>query len=91
MMRVTAIAKGKVQGVGYRYFVTDCAVETRVTGFVRNLPDGSVLIVAEGEDDSLETFLSMIRAEHDPIIRVDSLDITKSGPTGEFRGFTIRW
>ncbi len=90
-MRVTAIAKGKVQGGGYRYFVTDCAAEIGVTGLFRNLPDGSVLIVAEGEDESIETFLSMIRAEHDPYIRVDSPDITESGPTGEFRCFGIRW
>ncbi|HNQ26202.1 MAG TPA: acylphosphatase [Methanoregulaceae archaeon] len=61
-----------------------------VTGFVGNLSDGSVLIVAEREDDSLETFVNLIRADCDPVIRVATLDITKSLSTGEFRGFGIR-
>jgi acylphosphatase len=91
MMRMTAIVKGRVQGVGYRYFVTDCAAETGVSGFVRNEPDGAVLVVAEGKGDTLEKFIRMIQAERDPVIRVDSLEITESKPTGEFRGFGIRW
>lgn len=91
MMRVTAIARGRVQGVGYRYFVTDCARKTGVTGFARNLPDGPVMIVAEGSDEILENFIQMIRARDDPLIRVEELEVTKSKPTGEFHGFGIRW
>jgi acylphosphatase len=44
-------------GVGYRYFVTGCAQETGVFGFVKNMPDGSVSIVAEGSSDALDTFV----------------------------------
>jgi acylphosphatase len=91
MMRITARAKGRVQGVGYRYFVTDCARETGVAGFVRNEPDGSVLITAEGSDDAVNEFVRKVRAEGDPFIRVDSLEVTESEPAGGFPGFGIRW
>ena len=42
MERITAFAKGRVQGVGYRYFVSGCAHATGVHGYVKNLPDGTV-------------------------------------------------
>jgi acylphosphatase len=91
MMRITACAKGRVQGVGYRYFVTDCARETGVSGFVKNMPDGSVTIVAEGRDDSLGAFLRMIQVQSNTLARVDTLEVTRCEPTGEFSGFGIRW
>jgi acylphosphatase len=91
MMRITAHAKGRVQGVGYRYFVTDCARESGVSGFVKNMPDGSVVIVAEGSDDALDTFVRMVQAQSDTLIRVDTLEVTRCEPTGEFSGFGIRW
>jgi len=91
MMRIVACARGRVQGVGYRYHVTDCAQETRVSGFVRNVSDGSVLIVAEGSDDAVSEFVRMVKAEGDPLIRVDTMEVTTSEPTGEFSGFGIRW
>lgn len=90
-MRMTAVVRGRVQGVGYRYFVADCAQKTGITGFVRNLPDGSVMIVAEGSDEILETFIRMVLAEDDPLIRVEGTEVTRSRPTGEFSGFGIRW
>ena len=49
-----------------------------VTGFIGNPPDGSVLIVAEEEDDPFEIFVHLIQADGDPVIRIDILDITKS-------------
>ena len=91
MMRITAYAKGRVQGVGYRYFVTDCARESGVSGFVKNMPDGAVMIVAEGRDDALDTFVRMVKAQSDTLIRVDTLEVTRCEPTGEFSGFLIRW
>jgi len=90
MMRITACAKGRVQGVGYRYFVTDCARETGVSGFVKNMPDGSVTIVAEGSNDALDAFVRMLQT-HSNKIKVDALEVTRSEPTGEFSGFGIRW
>jgi acylphosphatase len=90
MVRVTAVARGRVQGVGYRYFVTYCARETGVSGFVRNMADGSVLIIAEGNDDVMETFLYRVQATGEFFIRVDSLATKRGDPTGEFAGFGIR-
>ncbi len=85
------MVRGRVQGVGYRSFVTDCALKTGITGFVRNLPDGSVMIVAEGSDEILEKFFLMVQAEDDPLIRIEETEVTRSRPTGEFSGFGIRW
>ena len=91
MIRIAACAQGRVQGVGYRYFVTDCAHETGITGFVKNMPDGSVTIVAEGRDDAVDRFIRRIHARGDPLIRVDTLTVTRSEPTGDFSVFGIRW
>jgi acylphosphatase len=91
MMRIMACAKGRVQGVGYRSFVTDCARGTGVSGWVKNMPDGSVRIVAEGSDDALDTFVRMVQPHGETLIRVDTLDVTRCEPTGEFSGFGIRW
>jgi acylphosphatase len=90
IMRMTAIARGRVQGVGYRYFVNDCAQESGITGFVRNQSDGTVMIVAEGNDEILDYFIGRIKAEGNPLIRVEGIEITKSKATGEFSGFGIR-
>ena len=90
MMRITVLATGRVQNAGYRAFVTGCAQETGVTGFVRNEPDGSVLIVAEGPGLALSLFKKMIQTPYDLSIRVDNLEVTASGASGEFPGFAIR-
>ncbi len=52
---------GRVQGVGYRYFVVDKARVLKLTGWVKNNYDGSVSVFAQGEEDSLETFLFYLK------------------------------
>jgi acylphosphatase len=91
MERITAIAKGRVQGVGYRYFVMECAHATGVHGFVQNLPDGTVGMVAESSPAALGDFLRLARARDDPVIRVDEIAVEKGPATGEFRGFFVEW
>jgi acylphosphatase len=91
MIRITAVARGEVQGVGYRYFVTGCARATGMTGYVKNQPDGSVLVVAEGEQTALDTFVRIITAEEDALIRVDFLAVTWGEASGEFAGFGVKW
>ena len=91
MKRITAVVKGRVQGVGYRYFVQGCAHKTGVSGEVRNMPDGSVRMIAEGRCDALDAFVQMIWAKGEPVIRVDDLAITPGEATGEFRGFWVEW
>ena len=58
-----AIVRGRVQGVGYRFFAERAARELGVRGWVRNLPDGSVEAVAEGEDEAIVRFLTRLREE----------------------------
>lgn len=91
MKRMTACARGRVQGVGYRYFVTGCARETGVLGYVRNMEDGSVEVVAEGSETVLQEFVRQLLAPGDPAISIDDFQVAWSEPTGEFSGFRIRW
>ena len=56
-----AIVRGRVQGVGYRFFVERAAREFGIRGWVRNLPDGTVEAVAEGDDDAIASFLARLR------------------------------
>lgn len=57
MKRVRAIISGRVQGVWYRAHTRDKAVALGVVGFVRNLPDGTVEIVAQGEDAKVDALM----------------------------------
>jgi len=91
MERITARATGRVQGVGYRSFVAGCARSAGLHGYVRNLPDGSVEIVAESSPAALDDFLRIIRAQDDPFILVENIILTRAPATGEFRGFRIAW
>ena len=79
---------GHVQGVGFRYTVKTVAAGFEVTGTVRNLLDGRVELVAEGERAELEAFRRAVRdAGLESLIRNE--DVTWSEATGEFRGFEI--
>lgn len=60
MKRCIIIVKGKVQGVGFRRFAVELAKQYQITGYAKNLYDGSVKIIAIGEADSLELFREMI-------------------------------
>ncbi|WP_292426475.1 acylphosphatase [Methanoregula sp.] len=91
MMRATAVATGKVQGVGYRQFVSACAHHLGLHGTVQNMPDGSVQIIAEGSLAALEEFIRLVWAHGEPEIRVDGLQITPGEATGEFKGFWVKW
>lgn len=64
MMSKRFLVTGRVQGVGYRFFTASIATENGLRGFVRNLPDGSVEVVAEGHAESLGAL--KIRLEQGP-------------------------
>ena len=80
---------GRVQGVGFRFFVHRTAAVEGLHGWVRNLPDGRVEIRAEGESDSLARFERQVR-QGPPAARVDDFDTTDVGATGHDTGFSIR-
>lgn len=86
--RVTVIYTGRVQGVGFRYRVSELAGRYAVTGFVRNLPDGTVELVAEGQPGELESFLDAIHLRMQANIRDTS--IHREPALGEFDSFAIR-
>jgi acylphosphatase len=90
MKRIIVKAQGRVQGVGYRYYVADYAQQTEVTGFVRNMPDGSVQVIAEGSEGSLQQFIRYLYGAGHPVISVGHLGVEWCIPTGEFSGFAIR-
>ncbi|KAB2667986.1 MAG: acylphosphatase [Verrucomicrobia bacterium] len=86
--RMQVIYSGRVQGVGFRYQSRQVATGFEITGIVRNLPDGSVELVAEGTEAELKSFREAIReCGLGPMIR-EEREIW-SEPRGEFRGFEI--
>ena len=79
---------GHVQGVGFRYTVKSAAAGFEITGTIRNLSDGRVELVAEGEKEELEAFRKAIREtglQH----FIESEDVDWEEATGGFRGFEI--
>lgn len=84
--QIVAYAKGRVQGVGYRAYCADEAMRLSVDGYARNLPDGRVEIVAEGDQDTLRQFVERLR-EGPPLARVDEVTYRWEEPTGEHHGF----
>lgn len=84
------IVSGRVQGVGFRYFTCRLAANYPVTGYVRNLPDEDVEIVAEGEKWAVESFIE--EAVRGPgyalILNVKSY---VENPQGNFRSFGIKY
>lgn len=61
--RRRVLYSGRVQGVGFRITAQDMARRFEVAGYVRNLPDGRVELVAEGEPDELDAFLKVVRSQ----------------------------
>lgn len=80
---------GRVQGVGFRYTVRRIAAGLAVTGFVRNRPDGTVQLIAEGPPREVQRLLAEVKATMGRFIR----DVQENrGPaTGEFPDFGVRY
>jgi acylphosphatase len=87
--RLDATVRGRVQGVGFRYFVLREAMDLDVTGWVANGPDGSLRCVAEGPRPRLEALLHLLEAGP-PSARIDRVDATWGPESGTFRSFEIR-
>jgi acylphosphatase len=79
---------GRVQGVGFRWFVRDAAAREGVTGWVRNLPDGRVEALVEGEAESVTRVERSLRAGPRSS-RVESVFVSTEDPTGEYDEFSI--
>ena len=84
---VRATIQGRVQGVGFRYSARSEALRVGVCGFVRNEPDGSVYVEAEGEMTAVEAMLVWLR-KGPPGSNVTRVDVRRTSPK-EFRTFTV--
>jgi acylphosphatase len=86
--RCHAFLSGRVQGVGFRYFVVDAANTIGAVGWVRNLRDGRVEFIAEGSRAGLESLLSQLRRGSPG--RVDHIEEAWEPPAGQFRDFVVQ-
>lgn len=88
--RLHAVIYGRVQGVNFRTATQHAAAQHGLTGWVHNRSDGAVETVAEGSKHSLESFERFLHRGPGAAV-VERVDIHYDTPTGEFRGFNIRW
>jgi len=86
--QIQAWVSGRVQGVGYRYFAERNAVALKLNGEVKNLWDGRVEVIAEGEESALNKFIAVL--EKGPSFgHVTSVDVEWSPASGRYKGFSI--
>lgn len=79
---------GRVQGVGFRYTTQNIAMRYNVHGYVRNMNDGRVELVMEGDEREMDTVVDSVRQRMDSYIR--KVDAQAAPATGEFESFMIR-
>lgn len=89
LSRLVAIARGRVQGVGYRWYVEREASHLRLDGWVANRSDGSVEVVAEGRAEELERLVSALW-EGPAAAHVSEVDVRHEPARGNLVGFAIR-
>ena len=87
--RLEATVRGRVQGVGFRYFVVRRAVKLGIVGWVANTADGSVRCVAEGTPRALDVLEADLRTGPVGAI-VDGVDAVRMTGTGRFDRFAVR-
>ena len=90
MKKVRAIVSGRVQGVWYRAHTRDKAVELGIRGFVRNLPDGTVEIVAQGDDEQVDALMNWARIGP-PLADVTEVRAREMAEDEVFSSFDVRY
>ncbi len=88
-IRVHVFISGRVQGVFFRSSTKDKAEELCVSGWVRNLTDGRVEAVFEGEEGSVKWMIEWCRKGPE-YAKVDDVEVVSENYTGEFKGFALR-
>jgi acylphosphatase len=83
------VIAGRVQGVGFRWFTHDAAAREGIHGWVRNLADGSVEVVAEGDVESIDRLEAAVR-RGPASARVERVEVEEHAPAGRIAGFEIR-
>jgi acylphosphatase len=87
-VRIHAFISGRVQGVGFRNFTQSAAKRLGVTGWVKNLADGRVELVAEGDEKAIAALEKQVRKGPRPA-RVKNVEIKREKPTGLFKDFKV--
>jgi acylphosphatase len=90
LVRLTVIVSGRVQGVGFRYYVIEKARSYDVTGYVRNLPDGRVEAVIEGPLSEVQAVGTIVKLGP-PFARVVDSEELYGDYTGELKEFGARF
>jgi acylphosphatase len=88
-IRLHAILRGRVQGVGFRAFVVDKGLALGVTGWARNRWDGSVEVVAEAERSTLEELLRALQ-RGPRMSNVSKVEQEWQEASGEFKSFRVK-
>jgi acylphosphatase len=88
-LRLRAVVRGEVQGVGFRWAVQRHAGQLGLTGYAENLRDGSVRVEAEGDPERLDQLEAFLQAGP-RWAEVQSVDTERVPATGEFREFSTR-
>lgn len=88
MERLEAIVSGRVQFVMYRDFAMRKARGLKLVGYVQNLKDGTVRVVAEGSRTQLEKYIEKLR-QGSLLARVDAVHIEYTSPTRKYSSFSI--
>ncbi|MGQ9470082.1 MAG: acylphosphatase [Candidatus Aminicenantales bacterium] len=88
--RLHAFVSGRVQGVFFRDFTRRWARTLGLTGWVRNVFDGRVEVMAEGNQEALETFIEKLK-EGPPAASVENVEVEWDEYRAEFFDFTIRF
>jgi len=93
-VRLTAVVTGMVQGVGFRYSTRALAMTMQLRGVAENLPNGDVLVIAEGAQPDCQKVLDWLHGTGPRIVRrpgrVDFVDARWGPAEGGFRSFTCR-
>ena len=89
-IQLFVLISGKVQGVGFRNFTQMNAKQLSINGYAKNLPNGKVEVVAEGDKAQLDALVALLK-KGPRFARVDSLDVDERSFTGEYKTFGIRY
>lgn len=89
MKRCCIYITGRVQGVFFRTFTKEHADAFGLAGFVKNLDDGRVEVVVEGNEDTIEKLIEKIK-EGPPRAKIDDVSVTWEEALGNFKGFDVK-
>ncbi len=90
MVRYFGRASGRVQGVGFRFFVQKNSEELGLTGWVRNMSDGTVTMEVQGEQEAVDELVGRLQAGNF-FIKVESLSMEAREVVPEESGFSVRY